>query len=331
MHRVIAALSSAWENWNRFWFDGERTFGLGLFRFFFGLNLLIMYGLRQTNLSVYFGDQGPVARTDAFEIIDPFFRPPFELYSLISSTPYIWHSIFLISILFLMLGVFGRLAAVVALVLHLAFLQRNFAIVYGADIVASFWLFYLVLGENDRNFSLRAWWRARRGDARAPSALSSALSQVSLRLVQIQLCVIYGYTGMEKLKGAPWWDGTAVWAVFGNSQLMIADLSFLKSMPVLVGVMTHSALLWEVYFPALIWLKPLRKWILLFGVFLHTGIGIGMGLFFFSGAMVAAYFVFVDGAALRRHLSRLPQAFLGPSETSVEADRERGLGLNSTP
>ncbi|MCM2282921.1 MAG: hypothetical protein NDI61_13860, partial [Bdellovibrionaceae bacterium] len=104
-----------------------------------------------------------------------------------------------------------RLAALAALCLHLAFLQRNLSIVYGADIVSAFWLFYLVLGENDRAFSVRAWWRARvaraaGAEVSSVSSWSSALSGVSLRLIQIQLCVIYGYTGMEKLKGAPWWD-----------------------------------------------------------------------------------------------------------------------------
>ncbi|MCM2282931.1 MAG: hypothetical protein NDI61_13910, partial [Bdellovibrionaceae bacterium] len=93
--------------------------------------------------------------------------------------------------------------------------------------------------------------------------------------------------------------------VFGNSQLMVADLSFLQSAPALVGVMTHSALLWEVYFPVLVWLKPFRKYMLAFGLFFHLGIALGMGLFFFSGAMSAAYFCFVDAETLRGLLRSL--------------------------
>ncbi len=319
MSRVQGAVGGAvtriWGNWNAFWFaPGDDQLALGLFRFFFGVNAFVMYLWRQINLDLYFTDAGPVAAGRAFEIIDPFFRPAVELHALVAGQPHLWHTLFLGAILLLALGIFGRAAALVALVLHLAFLQRNLSIVYGADIVTAFWLFSLALAENDRDFSLRARWRAARGcsaPAPAGSSLSSspnpamrpwsaALTGVSLRLVQIQLCIIYGYTGMEKLKGAPWWDGTAVWAVLGNSQLMVADLSFLKSAPVLVGLMTHSALVWEIYFPVLVWFKPLRKWLLGFGVLLHLGIGFGMGLFFFSGAMVAAYFVFADGETLRR-------------------------------
>lgn len=304
---------NAWGAWNDFWFAAdEDQLAIGLFRFFFGLNIFVMYSWRQVNLDLYFTEAGPVSSGNAFEIIDPFFRPAIELHSLVSAQPYLWHTLFLGAILLLTLGIFGRLAAIVAFVLHLAFLQRNFSIAYGADIVTAFWLFYLALAENDRCFSVRARWRSL-----APSVpmrpWSQALTGVSVRLIQLQLCIIYGYTGMEKLKGAPWWDGTAVWAVFGNSQLMIADLSFLQSAPALIGLMTHSALLWEVYFPALIWVKPLRYWLLAFGVLLHVGIGFGLGLFFFSGAMIAAYFVFVDSMRLRSIAARLPKRWLGPA------------------
>lgn len=305
-------ISRVWRGWNEFWFTETDPLPLGMFRFFFGINIFIMYFLRQAHLGAYFSAESPIPQTNPLEILDSALWPSIPLFSLVSGAPYLWHTVFLLAIFFLAIGFLGRLAAIVALILHLAFLQMNLAIVYGADIVTSFWLFYLAIGENDRAFSLRAACRDRGSEAGTTplswkerwlgGASGSVLTSVATRLIQIQLCIIYGYTGMEKLKGAPWWDGSAVWAVFGNSQLMIADLSFLRSAPVLVGLMTHSALLWEVYFPALVWLKPLRRYMLVFGVLFHSGIALGMGLYFFSGAMLAAYFLFLDPKVLRAKL-----------------------------
>jgi len=113
-------------------------------------------------------------------------------------------------------------------------------------------------------------------------------------MIQIQLCVIYFYTGLEKLKGGTWWDGTALWSVFANPQMVIADLTWLKNFPLVVVALTFATVLFEVYFPALVWFKKTRIIMLLIGISFHMGIGVFMALYSFAFIMMAPYILFVS-------------------------------------
>ena len=65
-------------------------------------------------------------------------------------------------------------------------------------------------------------------------------------------------------------------------------------MPLVIVLMTYSTLIWEIYFPILVWIKPFRKWMLMFGVLLHIGIGVVVNIPFFGALMIIGYIVFLD-------------------------------------
>ncbi len=304
-----------WNSWDRFFFGPISFLPVGVFRFVFGLNLLIMYSLRIKDWRFFFTDEGFISAENAMKIVPEFYEPLFTWYPTTPALSLGLHVVFLVTILLLMLGLWGRWMACLTLILHLAFMQRNFSIIYGADLVSTFFLFGLAFTENDRRFSLRSYFA--KGQPREIKPVSHIFSTVGVRLIQIQLCVIYGFTGLEKLKGNSWWEGTAVWAVLGNQQIMLFDTSWLKSVPLLIAAMTYSTLIFEIYFPVLVWLKVAKRWTLLFGALLHTMIAVTVGLFFFSLAMISTYLIFLDPAWLRAKLSRfVPDAFIGNEASS---------------
>jgi hypothetical protein len=306
---VKQLVADAVKAWDRFFFSPVSPLPLGVFRFFFGANLLAMNLFRIPDWRFYFTDVGFVKAHEAQEILPEFYRPMITWFPTNDVLTLGFHVALIVAALCLMLGIWGRVAALVTLFFHLAFMQRNFSIVYGADLVSNFFLFGLLLSDNSRAFSVMSWL----GKNRAPmSQLNSHLTSIGVRLVQIQLCVIYAYTGLEKLKGPSWWEGTAVWAVFGNQQIMMLDMSWLKSVPLVIPLMTFSTLIFEVYFPFLVWIQKTRKWTLAFGVMFHTMIALTVGLFMFSGAMLSAYFVFADPNWLRAKIARfLPDRWIG--------------------
>jgi hypothetical protein len=114
------------------------------------------------------------------------------------------------------------------------------------------------------------------------------------------MCVIYIYTGMEKLKGASWWDGTALWSVFANPQMVIVDLTWLRHFSFLIAAATFLTVLFEVYFPVLVWNPKLRKKLLCVGLLFHSGIGLVMALWGFALVMVAPYVLFLSENDLKR-------------------------------
>jgi hypothetical protein len=217
----------------------------------------------------------------------------------------------------MILGIFPRLASAVAYVIHVSFVHRNMGSVYGMDLVSIFYLAYLSFARGGRR---QPEGGSRGGSGRGvfPSwveGFQADLSSAAFRLAQIQLCVVYLYSGIGKLKGGLWWSGEALWTVLANVQLVFFDFAALAQFPVLIAFMTYAVLAWEIYFPVLIWVRGLRGPVLLFGVLMHLGIAVAMNLVFFSSVMLATYLLFLTetqalrveawfGGVLRRGLGR---------------------------
>ncbi|HTL10925.1 MAG TPA: hypothetical protein VL588_00470, partial [Bdellovibrionota bacterium] len=113
-------------------------------------------------------------------------------------------------------------------------------------------------------------------------------------------CIIYVYGGFEKMRGATWWQGDAIWNALANMQLVKVNLEFIAWIPGTIALITYFTVVWETYFAALVWPRQTRPYVLAFGVLLHAGIGLTMNIPFFSYFMIASYLVFVEGPALRR-------------------------------
>jgi hypothetical protein len=132
------------------------------------------------------------------------------------------------------------------------------------------------------------------------SVRDDVVSNSFYRVIQIQLCVIYAYTGFEKLKGNTWWDGTALWSVFANPQMVIWDMTWMSHFPLVIVFITFTTVLFEIYFPVLIWFEKTKRAFLYFGMVFHFGIGLLMSLFSFAFVMLAPYFLFLNSAELDR-------------------------------
>lgn len=250
-----------------------------------------LYCWRQLEVQFFFTDKnGVILKAQSLELLPEVYRPLFRLFIWPDSlVPWI-HGILVLSLLGLMLGLGGRILTIIAWFLSLSFLQRNYFVAYGPDLIGTMWLFYLSWIRHDAYFSILNYFDKERVQRIKCDLLSSAGS----RMIQIHLCIIYGYTGMQKLKGASWWDGTALWTVLGNQQMTVMDLTWTSHWPILIGILGFMTLFFEVYFPVLVWYKPLRPWILTFGFLFHLGIAISMGIWSFGSIMVSSYFLFLN-------------------------------------
>ena len=272
--RIFRRWGRAWET---FWFEADFSSQAVLFRTVFGVFLLSFYLIRTLDLNYFYSDSGifPTSLIDSLTPLPGRFSILFYFHSDLAIRAF--NCIFLASILTMTLGIYPRLSALIAYLLHLSFIHRNFSVVFGVDLISTFFLLYLTLMDVRKREGLQRW-------------LGSAASRFS----QIQLCIIYFYSGIEKLKGTHWWQGEAIWDVLANGQLARYDFSFLANFPSLLVLMTYSSLLWEVYFPVLIWNQRLRPAILIFGLFFHAGIGISLNLPHFGALMAVAYLLFLS-------------------------------------
>lgn len=289
-------------NWDSFWFSERSLYLLGLFRIVLCSVLAFMYWSRQFDVDLYFTENGILPRQLALEIFPEFMRPPYLLALWPDSLAPTFHLLLVSGLLLLAFGVGGRFLNILVWLLHIAFLQRNYSIAFGADLIGGIFLFLMSGTQSCARFSILNLISYK-------EIKSDLFTNVFFRLIQIQLSIIYFYTGIEKLKGMPWWDGTALWTVLANPQMVIADLTWVKDFTFFIIFMTYATILFEIYFPVFILFKNTRKYILSFGVLFHSGIGLLVALWNFALIMMAPYILFLDeknvSTLINKFLSRL--------------------------
>src|SRR5262249_51162768 len=120
-----------------------------------------------------------------------------------------------------------------------------------------------------------------------------------LRLIQLNLCLIYAAAGLSKLQGVSWWTGHSVTMILLAPEYLATDLSWLLAYPRFLNFLTKATLALEILYPCLVWVRVLRPLILTAMVLLHVGIDLSLGLREFALSMIIANLAFIPGARIR--------------------------------
>lgn len=283
-------MKNVWQAWTDFWFANRDLKGLALFRIVLTGTLALMYLDRLFDVSIFYSDTAMLPRDHALAVIPDYYRPAFEWFFWSESQAGLFHLLLVLGLFLLMLGVGGRVLNLLVWILNIGFLHRNYSIAFGADVIGNIFLFYMIFTRSCDQWSLWNWIRTRKWSVAVEK--QDIFNSLFYRMIQVQLCVIYIYTGFEKLRGATWWDGTALWTVFANPQMVVADLTWMRSFPFVIVVLTYTTVLFEVYFTPLVCNPKTRKQILVLGAAFHLGTAVVMGLWGFGLVMTSAYFLF---------------------------------------
>jgi len=133
---------------------------------------------------------------------------------------------------------------------------------------------------------------------------------MTVRMIQVQVCVVYLVSGFWKVVAPPWMDGSALVYALGNptfSRFGMPDLPWLQ--PAFV-VATLTVAWWEFLFPWLVAGRRTRLPALGFGVALHLGILLFMYVGVFPFVMLGCYPAFLKAGEARRGVGRVA-ALLG--------------------
>ena len=113
--------------------------------------------------------------------------------------------------------------------------------------------------------------------------------------------------------GASWWDGSAMWLSIANSEYQTVNLTWMASMPMLLALMTHIIVLFELSYCVLIWNRLTRPVVLLTAVMMHLGIATCLGMATFGLAMLIGNLAFIAPQFILGFLRRPPTGVLQPS------------------
>src|ERR1700690_1477215 len=213
---TIAAFGQAW---SQIWFQSRPTSPLEITRMGVGAALLVNYGLATPYLFLFWGDQGWMPRALLNETIDPWSQSIFFYFT----APWQWvafHGLFLLCCAAFMLGWRTSWVKWIVLVGQLSYANRDPLLTYGVDQILASLLFILGLAPIGRAMSLdrvRAVRAAKRGNLEATlPRYSSPWAGACIRLMQIQMAVLFFYSATKKLLGDGWWNGDSIWSVVVN-------------------------------------------------------------------------------------------------------------------
>jgi hypothetical protein len=236
------------------------------------------------------------------------------------------------------IGFCTRITSVLTWLAALSYIQRAQTTLFGMDTIMNFVLLYLMIGPSGAALSVdrllsRYWTALRASPGRLPvinfwRPTPSISANFALRLLQVHLCFVYMASGLSKLQGSTWWQGTAVWGTMANYefsplilQLYTDALRYLAQHRWLWELsMTASSLFtlgFEISFAYLVWLPRWRGLMIGLAVFLHAGIALFMGLVTFSLMMLTAVLAFVPAETAHRLLDKLVQRFTHGRETPI--------------
>jgi hypothetical protein len=197
---------------------------------------------------------------------------------------------------------------------------------------------YLAVGPSGDAYSLDRWRASRRAGQALP-VRHSWTANLAIRLIQLHMCIVYFFAAVAKLVGMAWWDGTALWMAFGNLEYQSMDMTWLAGWPLLINVMTHVTVAWELTYWALVWPRLSRPIVIALAVPLHMGIAICLGMITFGLAMLIGNLAFVPPwlvrACVDRGLaavgrSRAGEPNLNPGEKVLKPSRRQVRSSGST-
>ncbi len=288
--------------WTRFWHKPVRAERLALMRWLVGLSLLTDQLIQYwPNLLEFFGPHGcaPAGLHDRYQLSQWRWTvllfnhdDPAILY------PVFWTWVGLTAVW--TVGLFTRLTGVLVWFGTLCWINRNPNLLNGGDDTLQVALFLLMLAPCGRALSLDAW---RLGSSRL-------VPPWSVRLLQIQLQIIYLTTGIVKLAGTglgenylptgTWWEGTSIHYALNYTAMSRWSYAQLPVPLWLTAPLTYFTLFWEIGFTPLVLWRRTRYWTLWIGVGFHLGIWLTLEVGWFSFYTLAFYGVWVPDSFWQR-------------------------------
>lgn len=285
------------DKWRTFWFSPEPAYTLGLVRMAFGaLTVYVTLDFLPV-LPVLFSANGPVPTQPSsrdFHWINTFQFGVLQMWTSDTAVVIAW-VVLLLSAVSLTLGWHSRLSALLVWILFLSFLRRNPLIFNAGDHVMTNTALILAISGCGAALSLDQ----RRRHGRFWSAEERL--RWPIRLMQVQLSLIYFFTAQTKFIGEAWNDGSAAsypWRMYHDWAILPAPL-WVAENPFLVNVATWGTMAIELSLAILVWNRRCRYWVLAAGVVMHILIWLNLAVVFFGLAMFVLYLAWVPWETVR--------------------------------
>ncbi|MCS0635739.1 HTTM domain-containing protein [Streptomyces sp. LP05-1] len=170
--------------------------------------------------------------------------------------------------------------------LVLAYLTLGAILTGGWSLVL--WLYWLA-------HAVRAIGDRHEGTRGTLDLIGDIVHNAAVVMLMIQVCLVYATAGWYKIQGRQWQDGSGVYWGLGLDWLtpFPSLTQLITSHALLVLALSYGTVVLQVAFPFGVFNRRLKNVMLALMFAEHIGIGVLMGLFYFSLSMIVADLVFL--------------------------------------
>ncbi len=271
------SIKSFVKSWDKFFFEEKPTEGLALFRIFWMGMIFFTFLCDMANINDFFGPHAILSLQTVKGQFTNFHLNLFHRFDASYEITIAFAVIYGLAILSSILGFHTRTSLVVAMAMMVSFHQRNIWLLCSSEVLMRIIMVYLIFSPCGNSLSIDSL-RAKAGKILLPRTGSIW----TLRLIQIQISVLYIWTVWHKLKGDDWIDGSALYYASRLENMTNLPLPYLMDSILFMKLSTWGTLVLELALGILIWFKEFRKPLILFGVIFHLGIEYLMSIPFFE-------------------------------------------------
>jgi hypothetical protein len=185
-----------------------------------------------------------------------------------------------------LIGFHFRFCAITVFLTLVSIHHRNAYILSSGDTLLRLLIFYSSFSNAGGGLSVDRWMAGHR------LSEFDTMEVWPMRLMQLQICVVYLRTVYWKLRGRMWWKGTAAWYPLWVDAYVRFRPPVWMLRPALIRIATWGTLIEELALGSLIWIREFRYPMIITGIVLHLIFDLIMNLQFFSWIMMISLLLF---------------------------------------
>ena len=236
---------------------------------------------------------------------------------LVVKSHYLWFILSYVVIIFMSILGIGKWFTAAVLFGMFAVLQKmNMTMLNGGDKMAMALFFYLIFADSYQYFTLFK----QKPNKNDNYKLQNLFSNLAAFSIMLQLCLAYFQSGVLKAGNFFWLHGEATYYALSMERFVgTAFNKYIVQYKWIDYISNYATLSFELLFPLLIWIKKIRKPLLIIGLLFHLCIYIFLMIYGFQIVFILIYGLFLPNQQLLDFVQKCKTFFL-PKKMEVTAN-----------
>jgi hypothetical protein len=285
----VISLAEIWQAWQHFFHDPQPVATLCVFRILFGL-VLVFNGCTLLPFARDFF--GPLGLLGIKRFAKAYPQARVSLFYFLPATDQSAVAMVLLQITAsaaMVLGLATTISVPLAWLALVSLHHRNPVIFNAGDTVQRLLLLLLCFTPSGAALSIDCWLRGEN----ALQAMRNEFDPWPVRLMQIQISILYLRSVFWKLRGERWRNGTAVAYVLQVMSFRRYSAPQLALVPAVYRTLTWGTLVIETYIPIAVWIRETRWSAIAAAWLLHLTLDMFLNVHLFGPTMCAGLVLFV--------------------------------------